>query len=137
MNLLNGILTSISKALLAPVASWPPWLVLVVISALSGVGMAALFRYTSNQQTLRPVAGRSRAQLMGLRLFKDDVKVALRCQWELLKATGMRLWHSLPPMAVGIVPFVLILAQLSLYYEHRAPAKGEHVVVSLRLAPER
>ena len=40
MNLLNAILTAIFGALLAPVASWPPWLVLVVVSALAGVGMA-------------------------------------------------------------------------------------------------
>ena len=135
MNWPNAILTAISGALLAPLASWPPWLVLVGVSALAGIGLAALFRCTSNQQALRAVAGRSRAQLMCMRLFKDDVAVALRCQWDLLKATGMRLWYSLPPMAAASVPFVLLLAQLGLFFEYRPPGEGERVVVALRLAP--
>src|SRR5262245_36405364 len=133
MNVLNAILRTISGALLAPVAAWPPWLVLVGFSAIAGVGMAALFRVTSDQKALKAVAGRTRAQLMAMRLFKDDVRVAFRCQWDLLKATGRRLWLSLPPMAVAIVPFVLVLAQLSLYFEHKPPAAGERVVVGLRL----
>ncbi len=137
MNVLNSILTAIFGALLAPLATWPPWLVLVGVSALAGVGMAALFRHTSNQRALKSVAGRSRAQLMCMRLFKDDVKVALRCQWDLLKATGLRLWYSLPPMAVAIVPFVLLLSQLALFFEYRPPARGERVVVALRAAPDR
>lgn len=137
MNVLNAILTAVSGAMLAPVARWPAWLVLVIVSAVSGVALAALFGRTSNQRALKAVAGRSRAQLMCMRLFKDDVKVALRCQWDLLKATGLRLWHSLPPMAVAIVPFVLVLAQLSLFFEHRPPAAGERVVVTLRAAPGR
>jgi hypothetical protein len=40
-------------------------------------------------------------------------------------------------MAVAIVPFVLLLAQLALFFEHRPPAAGERVVVSLRAASDR
>ena len=73
---------------------------------------------------------------MGIRLFKDDLNVTLQCQVELLKASALRLLHSLPPMLVMIVPFVFVLTQLAMRYEHRPLHKGETALVSLQLSPD-
>jgi hypothetical protein len=62
--------------------------------------------------------------------------VAIRCQGSILKGIGLRLWHSLPPMLVLIVPFVLILTQLALRYEDRPLVPGESIVASLELTPQ-
>jgi hypothetical protein len=136
MNWINARLTDLSDLCLAPFASWPPLLVLIVISAVAGVAMTVVFRHTSNQQALRTVAKRTKAQLMCLRLFKDDLGVAIRCQGSVLKAIGGRLWLSLPPMLVLIVPFVFILTQLALRYENRPLAPGETVITTLHLTEE-
>ncbi|MHC4130284.1 MAG: hypothetical protein ACYSUA_19405, partial [Planctomycetota bacterium] len=114
MNWINARLTAAGDFCLAPFASWPPLVVLIAVSVVAGVGMTVVFRYTSNQRALRAVARRTKAQLMCLRIFKDDLGVAIRCQGSLIKAIGLRLWHSLPPMLVLIVPFVFILTQLAL-----------------------
>ncbi len=136
MNWINARLTAASDFCLAPFASWPPLLVLIAVSIVAGVGMTVVFRYTSNQRALRVVARRTKAQLMCLRIFKDDLGVAIRCQGSVLKAIGLRLWHSLPPKLVLIAPFVFILTQLALSYENRPLVPGESIVASLELTPE-
>lgn len=136
MNVVNPILTSISGVVIAPVRQWPPLLVLVVLSLIAGALMTVVFRYTSNQKALRRVAARTKAQLLCMRLFKDDMRVGLRAQGELITSIGLRLWYSLPPMLVLIVPFVLILTQLSLFYEKRPLQPGEQVVAAIELDPE-
>jgi hypothetical protein len=110
--------------------------VLIVLSVVFGVAMTVVFRYTSNQTKLRVVARTTKAQLMCLRLFKDDLGVAIRCQGSILKGIGQRLWYSVPPMLVLIIPFVFILTQLALRYENRPLAPGESVIASLQLTPE-
>jgi hypothetical protein len=136
MNWLNARLTAISELCLAPLAGWPPLVVLIAVSVVAGVGMTIVFRYTSNQRALRAVADRARAQLLCMWIFKDDISVGLRCQGTLLKAIGLRLWHSLPPMLVLIVPFVLILTQLALRYEKRPLQRGDSIIATLQLTSE-
>lgn len=134
MAIVNAVATAIAGACFAPFASLPPWLTLTVWSAIAGVLMMIIFRYTSNQKALKEVGNRVRANLLAMRLFKDELSVTFSCQWGLLKAIGARLWYSLAPLVVMIVPFVLGLAQLGAYYEKRPLRPDESAVVSLYLA---
>jgi hypothetical protein len=135
MDTVNGILTSCIEAILSPVSGAPAF-ALVAVSAVSGIAMTIVFRFTSPQRALRRVADRSRAMLLGMRLFKDDLRTALRYQWGLLKATGLRLVYSLPPMAVLVVPFVLLLVQLAQRFEHRPLSAGERAVVEVHVSDD-
>jgi hypothetical protein len=136
MNWINARITDISDLVLAPFASWSPLAVLIMLSVVFGVAMTVVFRYTSQQAALRTVVKRTKAQLMCLRIFKDDLGVAIRCQGAVIKAIGLRLWYSVPPMLVLIVPFVFILTQLALRYENRPLMPGESVIATLQLTPE-
>jgi len=136
MNALNAKLTAAMQWLLAPFAGWPPILTLVAWSAVAGVLMAIVFRYTSNQRALGRTADYSRAQVLAIKLFKDDLRTMFASIGQLLRYTGLRLWHSLAPMLVMLVPFVLLLSQLALRYEHRPLAVGQPAVVELRLAED-
>lgn len=122
MNAVYDILRMVVGAALAPFASAPPWVGLVVFSAVSGVLAAIAFRYTSNQSALKRISQDTRAALLTLRLFNDDMLVTFKAQGSLLKAAGLRLFHSLMPMVVLLIPFVLLLGQLAMYYEF-APFK--------------
>lgn len=134
MNALNAILTSLTAALMAPFRSLPAWVALVLWSAAAGVLMTWAFRYTSSQRALRRAVDQIRANLLGMKLFKDDLGVTLRCFGGLLSGVGRRLLLSLPPMVVMIIPFVLILAHLSVWYEFRPLRPGESAVVEMRLS---
>ena len=135
MNTVNAALTWIVGLLLAPFAS-APLVGLLVGSTIAGVAMTYVFGKTSNQKALRLATDRSRAQLLAIKLFKDDLNVSLLCQIDLLKATGLRLWHSLPPILVMGLPLVILLTQLAARYEYRPLRTGEQAVVELQLSPD-
>ncbi len=135
MNGLHAALNALTAALMRPLAGLPPWVALCLASLLFGVIAAIAFRYTSNQRALRGVADSVRANLLAMRLFKDDMGVSLRSQLGMLRASGLRLAYSLPPMLVMLVPFVFLAAQLAMYYEFRPIRPGETGYVELRVLP--
>ena len=132
---LNTAISCFVDWLLAPLAG-APGAALVIISVVTGVVMTIVFRYTSNQRALRAAADRTKAMLVGMRLFKDDLRTALRYQGGLVRATGSRLLHSLPPMIVLIVPVVVVLVQLAHRFEWRLLGIGEDAVAAFHIAEE-
>lgn len=137
MNLLTGMLRTLTGLALAPFASLPPIVALVFYSLLMGIGAAIAFRYTSNQKALKRVANQITASLLALRLYKDDTVTTFRAIGGLLLASFARLWYSLAPLAILLVPFSLILAQFGMYYEYRPLEPGSETIVSVRVDPER
>lgn len=133
MNTVNAVCTAVGDFIFRLLSFLPPWAVLLVVSIVCGVLMTLVFRKTSKQAALRRVVKRTRAQLMCMRLFKDDFRVALSCQREVLKGIGARLWYSLPPMLVMIIPFALVLAQLATRFEKQPITVHESAVVVLDL----
>lgn len=134
MNALNSILTPIADILLAPFGRLPSQVALIFWSVVVGIAMAWVFKHTSNQQRLKEVASCIKAQLLAIKLFKDDLGVTFRCQRELMKATGFRLLHSMPPMLIMLIPIALILTHLAVRYEFRPIQPNESSVVELTLS---
>ncbi len=135
MDALNALVTACADGVLFLLSPLSPLVALVVLSAVTGVLMTIGFRYTSNQAALRRVADMTRANLLAVRLFRDDLGVTLRAQGALLAATGLRLWHSLRPMAAMILPFFFVLTQLAQFYEFRPARPDEAIHVSIELTP--
>jgi hypothetical protein len=135
MNVLNAVLVKVTGAVLAPFAMLPAQVALIIIAIVAGVLAAIAFRYTSYQTGLKRVADQVRASLLAMRLFKDDLRNVFAAQASLFKASGLRLLYSLPPLAVLIVPFVLLLTQLAMWYEFRPLAPSDKALVEARIAP--
>lgn len=135
MNVINAATGFIVQLLLAPLAHWP-LVGLAVLGILSGVGAAVVFRYTSPQGGLRWVADKTRANLLAMKLFKDEFAVTLRSLGALLVLIVLRLVLTLPPMIVLAIPFSLLLGQMAMWYEFRAPRPGEPIVVEAVVKPE-
>lgn len=136
MNGINAILVGLMDLMLSPFKTLPPSVGLVFWSAVLGVGMALVFRYTSNQRAIRRNNDRSTATMLGMKLFKDSFIVTLGYQRELLKRIGLRLWYNLTPLLVMIVPIVLFMIQIAMRYEQRPLDVGESVVVELQITPD-
>jgi hypothetical protein len=134
MNQLNTLLRSLTWCVLTPFAGWPPLVPLIVVSAVLGVVMAVVFRFTSPQQRLRRVADLSRAEVLAIKLFKDEPRVMFAALGRLLRYSALRLWYSVPPVAVMLIPFTLVLTHLALWYEHRPLIVGESAVLEMQLA---
>ncbi|MGD8451969.1 MAG: hypothetical protein PVJ57_09145 [Phycisphaerae bacterium] len=133
---LNPICTSIADALYAVLDVLPVWLGLTILSAVTGVVMLVAFRYVSNQRAIGQARDQITANLLALKLFKDEVRVAFTSQWRLLKALLRLQVHMLLPILIMILPLLLGLAQMGLRYQWRPLHPGEETVLTVRLQPD-
>jgi hypothetical protein len=136
MDILNASLTGLTELLWYPLRALPSVLVLVVWAVVAGALAGLMFRYTSNQKALARVGDQIKANLLAMRLFKQDLLVTFRCQAGLLKAAAQRFWYALPAFVVMLVPFLLLLVQLALRYEYRPLRPGETAIVEIQVAPQ-
>jgi len=130
----NVATNAIGGFFLTPVASVPGWLSITVISAVLGVFLLIIFKYTSNQKAIGRVRDDIKANLLAVKLFKDSFSVTFRLQARVFCASFKLLFYSIVPMLVMIVPVCLILAQMGLWYQACPLLPGdEPVVVKLKL----
>jgi uncharacterized membrane protein (DUF106 family) len=133
---LNAVANLVGRWVLAPLAMMPGWLSATLVSIVSGVLFLFAFKYTSNQGAIKRVKDDIKANLLTLKLFKDSAWVALRAQGRILWDAGWLLLFSLVPMVVMLVPVLLILGQLALWYQARPLHVGEEAVVTVKLKPD-
>lgn len=130
---LNQIANTLGRWLLAPCAVLPGWLSATIAAAVTGILLLVVFKYTSNQRAIKRVRDSINANLLGLRLFKDNVSVAIRAQGMLMLGAVQLFVLALAPMVVMALPVTLVLGQLSLWYQQRPLHVDEEAVVTVRL----
>jgi uncharacterized membrane protein (DUF106 family) len=130
---MNVLTNALGRSLLAPIALLPGWLSNTIISAVVGMVLLVIFKYTSNQHAIGRIREHIAADLLTLRLFKDSMVVTLQAQGRLLKGAFQLLFHALRPMLVMIIPVSLLLAQMGLWYQFRPLRPGEQTVVTMKL----
>jgi len=114
----------------------PDWLGLTLLSVLAGALMLVVFRYASNQAAIGRARDDITANLLALKLFKEELRVALRSEWQLLLALLRLQGHFLLPVLVMSLPLMLALAQMGVRYQWRPLRQGEQTLIELRLQPE-
>jgi hypothetical protein len=130
---LNSLANALGRWMLSPVGLLPGWLSATLAAAATGVVFLAVFKYTSNQQAIKRSKNAIKANLLALKLFKESASVALGAQGRILLGAARLLVLSLVPMLVLLVPALLILGQLGLWYQARPLRLGEEAVVTLKL----
>ncbi len=131
---INRAINAVAGFIFAPVAVLPGWLSITVISAVLGVLLLLIFKYTSAQKAIGRVRDEVNANLIAAWLFKDSLAVTIKSQIKVFTASFKLLYYAVIPMLVMIIPVSLILAQMGLWYQAR-PVKvsDEPVMVKLRL----
>ena len=119
---------------------WPfrganPLFGLTVVSVLTGLAAVLVFRYLSNQAALRRIKNRIQAHLLELRLFPDQLGAVSRAHGRILRWTAVYLAYNLKPLAVLLVPLVIVMVQLDLRYGRTPLAKNDSFILTARLAP--
>ena len=130
---INVATNGLGELLLAPLMVLPGWLSNTIISAVAGVILLIIFKYTSNQRAIGRVRDAIKADMLALKLFKDSMAVTFEAQGRAFKGASLLLVHAIRPMAVMILPVVLLLSQMGLWYQYRPLACGEEAVVSMEL----
>jgi hypothetical protein len=130
---LNAGANALGRFLLAPLGILPGWLSATLVSAVTGILLLVLFKYTSNQAAIKRVRNDINAHLLALKLFKDSTSVTLRSQGGLLLGALRLFVLAIVPMLVMTVPVLLLLGQLALWYQFRPLRSGEETVIALKL----
>ena len=137
MDVLIRITTAIGDFCFTVLSFLTPGAVLVVLSAVVGVLMLLIWRYTSNQAAIADVRRQISAHLLATRLFKDNLAVTFRAQRQILWQALRLLGHAVRPTVIMAVPFVLVMSQLGLHYEFRPAVVGRPVRVTATIKPGR
>jgi hypothetical protein len=129
---LNAVANAFGQ-LFAPIGFLPGWLGATIVAIVTGIGMLLVFKHTSNQRAITNTRRSIRANLLAAKLFKDNIRVGLRAQVSVLIGAGRLLLLGVVPMLVLMVPTLLLLVQLALWYQLRPLPVGEESVVTLKL----
>lgn len=134
INWINVPVNAAGGILFAFVAVVPGWLSNTIISAVAGLGLMIIFKYTSNQDAIGKVRDDIKAHMLALKLFKDSMSVTLSAQGRVFRGAFLLLFHAVRPMLVMIVPVVLLMGQMGLWYQVRPLKPGEEAIVIMQLA---
>jgi hypothetical protein len=118
--------------LLFPFRPFPPVVGLGAVSLATGIVMLLVFRYFSDQRGIKVAKEKIKAHLLEIGLFKDDPALVVGAQWQMFRATLAFMKYSLVPFAVMVLPFIILVLQLNLYFGYRPLRPGESVIVSMR-----
>jgi hypothetical protein len=136
MQTFNAISTAVFDVLLAPFGHRHASFDLMLWPTLMGVLAILVYKAVSNQAALTRVKSQITMRLLEIRLFSHDIV-------QVLKSTGAILWKNVVylgnhmlPMAVMIVPFVVILAQLVANYAYDPSPKGSVEIFRVVLDPD-
>jgi len=133
MQALNAVLGKIFEVLFLAFRGLNPWFGMVFISFLTGLLMLFVFSRVSNQAGIKAVKNRIKAHLLEIRLYQDSLPVQLKAQSRIVLANFKYLGYSAKPMLILIVPLVLMLTQLNLWFGSRSLRPGEEALLKIRL----
>jgi hypothetical protein len=102
-------------------------------SALLGIGMLLVFRYTSNQRSIRKAKAQLMASLYEMLLYGDEPWLVLRAQMRLFAANLRYIGLMLVPAAVMVVPVLLLCSALDAIYGQAPLHPGEAALVILQM----
>ncbi len=136
-SLLNPPCTALGDAVFAILGPLPVWTGLSIISAVAGVVMLAAFGYTSNQTAIGRAKDDIKANLLALKLYKDQLHVTWTAQGRLLWAILRLQRYMLIPVLVLALPMLLGLAQMGVRYQWRPLRVGEVTLIKLKLDDDR
>jgi hypothetical protein len=95
-----------------------------------------IYKIASDQQGITRSKSLIKGHLLELLLFRDDLKVILGAQARALWQCLVYLRHALMPLAILIVPVLLLLIQIETRYASRALVAGESSLVGIVLADD-
>ncbi len=133
ITLINVVTNVIGQYVFGAIMSLPGWLSNTIISAVVGVLLLVIFKYTSNQKAIGKVRDSIKANMLALKLFKDDLVVTLQSLGKVFKGAFLLLFHAIVPMLIMMIPVILLLSQMGMWYQSQALQPGEETLVVMQL----
>lgn len=129
---INRISFRMTDWVMSPFESFSPWVGLVVFSFLTASVAVLAYKFCSDQSALRRRKSAAVGRLLEIRLYQEDLLGIFGTLRQLCGATGLYLAESLKPLAMLLVPVLLLLFQLSCWYQSRPLELQENALVKIR-----
>lgn len=129
MGVLLNIINMIFTPLFLPFKRIRPDYALFAITAVTGVAMLYLYKWTSNQARLKAVQQKIKAHILEIQLYRTDLKIMLRSLSRVFTKNLTYMWLLLPPAILLIALVVLLVVQCYPRFQYRPVAPGEKVLV--------
>ena len=133
METFNSLITRLFSLLLAPLAGLPAVYGLLAVSIVSGTLLVFIYGLVSNQGALKRVKKRIAAGIYESVLFRHDLALSLKAQAGMLWGGVKYFALAIPPLAILLIPSLVILAQLNLRYGARPIGFSESALVKVDL----
>ena len=111
-----------------------PLAVVVIVSALTGVLFIMAFPHVSAQGRIAAVKAKISHNLLGIRIFQDDMPTVGRGVSGALGWNMVYLGLNALPMVVLAAPFMVVWFQLNSLYAFQPLSQGEQTVVVVEVA---
>lgn len=135
LSVLNPLCTTIGDGIYFLLRPFPVWVGLTIVSIVVGLAMLVAFRYTSNQTAIGRAKDDIKANLLALKLYKDELAVTFQAQWRLLGAILRLQRYVLTPVLIFLLPMLLVLAQMGVRYQWRPLRPGEQTLITVTFDP--
>ncbi|NIO49283.1 MAG: hypothetical protein GTN73_07610 [Candidatus Aminicenantes bacterium] len=133
MWIFNSAFGKIFKLIFFPFRGMNPWVGMILISFLTALLMLFVFRFSSNQEGIRRVKNKIKAHLLELRLFKDSLSLSFKAQRNIFRYNLKYISYSAKPLLVMIIPLILILIQLNLWFGYEPLVPGQETILKVEL----
>ncbi len=134
---MNGVLNAVGDALFWILSPFSAVIVILALAGLTAAGSLVVFKHTSNQEKIRAAKGPLKAHLLGILLFRHDLRQVFRALGLALLTSLANLRFLVVPMLVMIVPLVLLFIQFDARLSSRGFRPGETAVLRVLVKPGR
>lgn len=124
----SNLLSFLFSGIMRPFVS-APLFGMIVISVITGVLMLIIYKYTSNQAGITRAKDRIKGNFLAIMLFSSSFTVLVKSIGSIFKWNLVYMGHNLKPLAVMIVPVLLLLVQLNFWYGYRPIEVGESFLI--------
>lgn len=133
MNFIISIINYAFDLFFSPFCTIDPIYGLLAISFITTVIMLPIFKYTSNQESIRRTKAKIIGHFLEIRLFKDDIRIVFSAQGNILKYNLLYLKSMLRPLCFVVWPVMIIMIQTGMRYEYRPLRTGEVSIVKVKI----
>ncbi len=133
MSSFNSFFNGLFGAVWTPFRSIDPWVGLAVLSALVGILALIAMKYCSNQTRIAQLKDSYKAHVLAIKLFRDDLGIVLKSLGRTLVQISFYMGHQLRPMAVMMIPFVFLFAQMQMRLAYKPLDVGDKVNVTVQM----
>ncbi|MEN8149648.1 MAG: hypothetical protein ABFS86_07480 [Planctomycetota bacterium] len=109
---MNAFLNFLGRMIFAPFAAVPPVVTILVLAVVVGGLSLLVFKWTSNQEKIRAAKAPMKAHLLGILLFRHDLKMVFRSLGSALLISVANIRFMFVPMLVMIGPLFLVFVQM-------------------------